>query len=66
MYGWHESVLLTVENVIIMYSSIVLNTVLRESSLKFILIRFLVFWALIPIDLSQNPSGHVPENWLGI
>ena len=51
MYGWHESVLLTVENIIIMYSSIVLNTVLRESSLKIILIRFLVFWALIPIDL---------------
>ena len=43
MYGWHGLGLLTMKNVIIMYLSIVLDTVLWESSFK-ITLRFLVFY----------------------
>ena len=69
MYGWHGQgiYLFTMENIFVMYLSIVLDIVLGESSLK-ITLRSFVFYQFVVrvqdsilIDQQQNPSGYVPE-----
>ena len=56
MYGWHDWGLFAMENVTIMYLSIVVDIALGESSF-FIGIRI---WDPIPVGGQQNPSGYIP------